>query len=269
MMSLLNKNQKLLALIGLVFAILLFLDLTGISGPIINQTGRLLRPLQLGLHKTNQDFKNFLATIVEIRSLKETSARLEKENAVLAAENANLKRLSKENEALRVQLGAPKIATKNVLASVIGTDPRFGSARLILDKGTRAGIKKNNLVIFKDILIGKITEATLGVSTLTLLADPEMKVPALTNGGARGIVEGSFGSKPLLKRVSNADQLKEDEIVFTSGEAGFPKGLVLGKLQKIEKNPAQIFQEAELELLVQAENLGLVFVVLEEEKKGD
>jgi rod shape-determining protein MreC len=172
-----------------------------------------------------------------------------------------LKKLGEENKSLREQIGAKVVTQDLILASVIGADSIFTNSQLVLDKGKDDGVKEGSLVILKDILIGQIISIGSSTSTVRLLNDPETKIPAITEGGAKGIVEGEFGTRITLTNVLQNVDLKPGQFVFTSGEADFPKGLVLGRVVNVDKNPAELFQSASVESLVKFGSLDFIFII--------
>ena len=257
----LNSQQKTLLTLGILVILIFFLENANLLNLLKDPVQKLLEPAQIGLYKSKQDIGNLFSTITEIGSLRDKKSGLERENALLLAENARLRKLEDENKILREQLGA-KIASKNlILASVIGSDPLFSSSKLILDKGRDDGVKINSLVILKDILIGQIVGVGSSTATVQLLNDPETKITAVTEAGVKGILQGEFGTKISLVKVVQNEEIRTGQIVFTLGESGFPKGLVLGKIIKVDKNPAELFQKAGIEPLIPFSSLDLVFIV--------
>ncbi|MDP2720799.1 MAG: rod shape-determining protein MreC [bacterium] len=237
------------------------LESTGIINLSNTPLQRLFVPLQLSLYKTKQDFSNFVATLGDIRALRENENNLRAENVVLLAENARLKKLETENKALREQLGAKKTEKKLLVAEVIGGDPLAIKSKLLINKGSRDGVKKSDLVIIKDVLLGEIVSVGFSSATARLLSDPDTKIPAETASNVKGIVVGEFGNKIVFDKVVQGEKLKIGEIVFSSGEADFPKGLVLGKISKVKNYPAALFQRGSLEPLFPYGALETVFII--------
>ena len=77
-------------------------------------------------------------------------------------------------------------------------------------------------------------------------------------------MRGRFGHRIVLEKLVQGKKLTKCDIVFYSGEADMPKGLVLGKISKVEKNPSAIFQKAEVEPIISYGRLEIVFII-----KGD
>jgi len=262
MKLLLNSPKQKTAALLLVLALVLFvLEQVGALAVLQAPLQRVLLPGQLALYKTKQDFEGFLATITEIGSLRKKENELLAENALLAAENARLKKLESENKILREQLGARQEKRELIIAQVIGQDPLFSGSKLLVDKGRDSNVVSGALVVLKDILIGQVVRVGASTSTVRLLTDPRTKIPAVTGSGVKGILQGEFGSRVVLEEVVQGEKLNPGEIVYTLGEADFPKGLVLGKITQVENNPAALFQKASVEPLLSFKSLETVFIV--------
>lgn len=257
-------KQKVFATL-IVFVIVLFV-VEMLPWKIFSPTQKILLPVQIAIYKTKKDVDNFLGTFVDIKSLRGKENQLAKENALLLAENASLKRLKKENKTLKDQLGVSEQKRNLIAASVIGQDPLLSSSRLLVDKGKADEVKNKALVLLKDVLIGQIVSVGEYSSTVRLLTDSETKIPAVTAFGVKGLLQGEFGNKMSLTKVVQNKKISKDEIIFTSGEAGFPKGMVLGKITKVEKDPADLFQKAQVSSLIEFDLLDILFIIIDSNK---
>lgn len=238
-----------------------FLDATGISRFPSTMINRLMRPMQIGMYKTRLDFENFVATLVDIKNLRQNGEKLAVRNAALTAENAVLKKFKEENTVLKSQLGFKTAKQSLIPASIIGVDPKFLNSQLLLDVGSRDQVRKGDIVVFQNILLGRISAVNDTSSTLTLLSDPDTKIPAITDAGVEGLLKGDFGNTVKLSKVPIDQNLRIGQMIFTSGQASFPKNLVLGKVGDIEKNPSEIFQQSQVVPLVAAKDLKIVFII--------
>lgn len=259
--KLFEKRNKTITLIIILLIGFLLLEVAGISKYIETPIQKVFSPVQIALYKTKQDFLDFTGTLGQIGQLREKESKLSKENALLLAENATLKKLEKENKILRGQLGAKKFSKKLIVAKIIGQDPLVMSSQLLVDKGESDGVDVGALVILENILVGKVVTVEHSTSTVRLLTDPETKIPAVTTSGVRGIVKGEFGNKIVLEKIVQGKKIKTGEIVFSSGEADFPKGLVLGKIAQVKTKPAAIFQKAMINPLILHEELETIFIL--------
>lgn len=256
-----SKGQKTIITLIAISVILFIFEAIGVLNFVQAPLQKIFIPAQIGINKTRNDIGDFFGTISSIKSLREKETKTSYENALLIAENAKLKRLEIENSALRKQLGALKLKPELIVAAVIGQDALVSSSKLLIDKGRGDGVVKGNLVIIEDILIGEIVALGDSTSTVRLLSDSDTKIPAETAAKVGGILSGKFGNRIVFEKVVQGKKLSTGEIVFSSGEADVPKGLVLGKISKVQKNPSAIFQKAEVEPIISYESLEVVFII--------
>ncbi len=156
------------------------------------------------------------------------------------AENVRLNRL------LELRAVLPVTASKAVVARVIGRSPAAWNRVFLIDKGTEHGIRVNMPVLSDSSLIGKIIETGPKVSKALLITDPNSRVGALVQRTRdQGILYGTFSGECRMKYLSLDAQLQQGDVVESAGYGGFfPKGLVIGRIEKAWKEPGQIYQVA-------------------------
>lgn len=222
----------------------------------------ILVPVQYSFYSLSQDLKSKLDIVFSINVLHETNRRLQEQNAILLAENTKLKGLAEENKSLKEQLNVKIERVEDLIpTTVIGFGPVGQGRYLLIDKGEEAGVKRDAIVILRDILIGKVVDVSPKSARIELLTDPDSKVPVVTESKAKGLLIGHFQSEMYLTEVLPEEQLKEKDVVLTSGESNYPKNLAVGLVEKVKKNDKDIFQEAVVSPLVNYSKLNLIFVV--------
>lgn len=186
---------------------------------------------------------------------------LKKKEAEISALEEMVKILKEENLSLRKQLETPLPPQWEYLdAKVIGL-----GQELTINKGQRASLKEGQIVLISNLLVGKIKQVSSGQSLVLLLIDSKSKIPVYTSDTkARGMLTGQYGTKVILTNVLQEDNLVIGDKVLTTGEANFPRGLLVGKVSKINKRTADIYQQAEVDLLINYQELETVFVLTKE-----
>jgi len=205
----------------------------------------------------------FLSTLSDVHDLALQNERLSLKVKQLEAENAQLKELKKENEVLKKEIGFVKEnkEAKLIPSYVIGRTPDL--RYLILDQGSRKGIKKGQAVISEGLLVGKIAEVNPLTSKVLLITNPISAVPAITQESrVSGLVKGEIGYGLIMEDLPKETPLVPGENVVTSAIGGdYPKGLLIGKIKETISSPADIFQSASLTPLLNFEKVELVFIV--------
>lgn len=203
------------------------------------------RPVQYvaGFFGNLQDLQN---TYQENKQLK---TRVDK----IVSLEAQVQNLEKDNQQLRDVLGEQKSLSdyKTVPATVIGRNPDRWHEFIIIDKGDVNGIKQNMAVMTATGLVGKVKSVNQFSSTVQLLSDqdPKNQISAYVQGKANvfGIVQGYDQEKKLLlvKRIPYDAKVSKGQTVITSGLGGvFPKGLLIGKVVKVQPDQYGLNQTA-------------------------
>ena len=128
----------------------------------------------------------------EIGTLRTENARLAAEVAALRQENAGLQPAAQENDRLRALLGFKQQQPfQTVAARVIGRDPSVWFSTVLVDRGTRAGVRRNDAAVTADGLVGHVIEAGPGWSRVLLLLDPRSAVGVVVaRSREAGVAEG-------------------------------------------------------------------------------
>ncbi len=248
-----------LVVIGLVLALI---EASGNLNVAKGFVGYLVTPIQFSLYRTYQSVANQWSGLTSIGTLRSRNVELEIEKATLEAQLVRIASLEKENEALRGQLGTKTLPGRiTIQASVIGLGTGGLRGTLLIDRGDKDSIEKGDFIVLKNVLIGSIVEVGPKTARVKLLTDPSTKIPAFTSSGALGLLVGEFGTEIKLTDVVQESRLKEGDLVLASGEADFPRGLVMGKIVSVNRVSRELFQEAKVEALLDTSKLQTVFVL--------
>ena len=249
----------ILIILGIV---IFFLVKTDLAKPFTGAFQVISVPIQTSFHQSTKSIGGFFETIGQIGSLRQENSDLSLQNSLLKAENDSLKMLKKENDNLRAQLKTQSKDLK-IIASArpIGNGAVGAKNVLLIDQGSTDNIKKDDLVILGNILLGQIIQVSPRLSSVQLLSDPDTKIPAITDSGAEGIIQGEFGSGIKLTDVVQEKILLKGEFIKTSGRNSWPKGLVLGKIEKVNKVEKDFFQSADVVAAINLNDVSLVYVI--------
>ena len=147
--------------------------------------------------------------------------------------------MKRENQRLQKLLNfSLPVASRMIGARVIGEDGTPWKKVVVLDKGSRQGLKKDMVLVAPEGLVGRILEVEPFTARAILLPDPDSRVSALTsNSRAQGMITGTGTDKLQMKYLSLDVEIEVGEDVTTSGIGSiFPKGLQIGKIESIERD---------------------------------
>lgn len=178
------------------------------------------------------------AAITEVVEGVRGLANLRAENARLKAENQRLmhwqtvaRRLDAENTVLHEQLNVvPDPDATFITARVIGDlGSAFGHS-MMLNSGSRDGVRKGQAVLAGETLVGYIAEVGERSARLLLLTDINAKIPVMMElSRSRAILTGDNKDRPKLNYLAGNPTVAVGERVVTSSSgAAFPPGIPIG-----------------------------------------
>ena len=184
------------------------------------------------------------------RKIANENHQLKKEISKINFEKFQSEELRLENERLLRLLNfektTPAPMRRAIAARVIGRSPSTWNSAVLIDKGSDEGIKVDMVVLSENFLVGRTIEVGPKVSKVLLLTDPNSRIGALvqrTRNG--GVLFGTSGGECRLKYLPVDSDVQAGDIVETAGFGGFfPKGLWIGKIEKIWKETTQMYQIA-------------------------
>ncbi len=128
------------------------------------------------------------------------------------------------------------------LAPILDVDLDPSRQRLILDAGSRDGVRLGQAVIDAGGLMGQVIEVTSLHSIVLLLTDPDHAVPVtVARNGVRLIVYGR-GDRLELRNIPLSADVKVGDVVMTSGLGGrFPAGFPVGSISTLHPDDSHAF----------------------------
>ena len=240
-----NKQQfSLLALI--VFSIVLiflsnlnFVGIKYIKVGVNEATYRLSAIISYPEKKINETFSflsEYLNVYNENQNLKNIIDKLN-------SEKLNYIFLENENKRLKEIVGEdPNISEGIVSRVLIDKDGKFLRS-IILNKGSKNGIKLGMVVLEKNYLVGQIIEVNYTTSRAILISDLNSNIPVVIEPGSyQSILNGSGKDFGIIKYSKDKLNLDENAIVYTSGSGGnFRAGLPIGIINNEKGNLAVEF----------------------------
>jgi rod shape-determining protein MreC len=259
-----GKFFKLIAVL-VISGFLVFLNPYDVFNPIRSVFFVIFSPFQkvaYGLTFEISEIKNFLSSIGQ---LKKENENLIKENREFLAEKSRLEEMGRENEMLRQDLKLLPRDKFNLEGGSVISQDFYGQGDWIeIDKGSSNGIEKEMPVIVDSgILIGKIGEVYPTTSKVILLSNPDSAVNAVdSKTDSKGVVRGEYGLGIIMDMVLQSESLNQGDDIITSGIGkGFPRGLLIGKVQEIGSSGDRLFKRAIISSPVDFSRLRFVFVI--------
>ena len=218
------------------------------------------KALTVTTRKANQVFDHYFYLV---NTQKENDA-LKHRVIALKGETVRLRELEKENRRLRKLLNfRRKIKSPLLPAEIIASSPTPWMDTLVIDKGTKDGIRKGMPVISEKGIVGYVFKTTILVSTVMVVTHYNCRVDAIVQRTrSRGVAGGLLKGRCRIFNVLRSENIEAGDVVVTSGLGNrFPRGLLIGTIQKVERKSYGLFQEAELLPATDFNNLEEVYVL--------
>jgi rod shape-determining protein MreC len=250
----------------LLAAAALGLSHVGAATPLVSLTGRIFSPIDGVVHALISPIADFVANAGDYGSIKKENSDLRAQNERLTSEVTQLR----EGQAQAQQASDLNQSTQLfpnedfTSAGVIARDPSNVHDAVLIDKGTDAGLRNGMIVIGKGgALIGTIQRATATSAWVRLITDPSSDVNAeVQETRATAIISGALGHKLQLQFVDAGTDVKPGDTVVTSGLGGnYRKGLLIGRVSKVEGGPLDLFKTIQVEPAVRPGTLETVLIM--------
>jgi rod shape-determining protein MreC len=265
MRELFKKYWKFLALGFLLFASLSYysshLRHKDAPSPIERHLLTLVNPLQKSVMLASDGIAAIWTNLFGASDA--VTARLRSENARIKEELVDHEELQQENERLKKLLSfSAGREERMVAARVIGVDATSWFRSITIDRGTSEQIREGMAVVSANGVVGRVITSTLHSSRVLLVVDAASKLSTLIERSrARAICRGE-GDGMSLDYLPLTDDVQVGDLLITSGlGGGFPKGLIVGAVTRVDKQGYDMFQTVKVEPAVDFEHLEEVLVI--------
>ncbi len=182
--------------------------------------------------------------------------------------NAQLDRLGAvqvENLRLRELLGGTRGLQLSVqLVNLAGIDLDPFRHRILLDAGSRRGVREGLAVIDANGVVGQVVEVTPMNSTVVLISDPSHAIPVqVVRSGLRVIAYGAGEVDRLeLPSIPLGGDIRVGDELVTSGLGGrFPAGFKVGTIEQLHPDDTRLFIVADAKPAARLDRGGQVLLV--------
>jgi rod shape-determining protein MreC len=245
-------------------------------------------PVQEGASRALKPVRDLFGWVDDTWHARKDRANLRKERNDLRRRVIGAQAAERENAQLRRLVNLDRSDTvagyEPVTARVIGRSPTVWYATITVDKGSSAGVRKDQPVVSGDGLVGKVTAVTAGASQVTLLTDSTSGVsarvltPAVTDAGngITGVVQPAVGRPRdlLLEFVPRRASLRSGDTIVTAGsqssrlESLFPANLPIGVVTKADDQELSQYQRVHIRPFADLRRLDFVQILTRGTRSG-
>lgn len=225
-------------------------------------------PFQLGIDSTADAVKSVWNDYLWLLETRQRNIQLEVENRDLRARLNQVDEITLQNERLRKLLTFVDDIDRAALpAQVIGEDVSPWSRTIVINKGTRSGLRLGLAVVASEGVVGRVIKTSSHSSRVLLITDPSSAIATLVQRTrSRGISRGR-GDRLSVEYAEQDADIQSGDLLVTSGMGGvFPKGLPLGRVVSVEKGHFGLFQRIEAVPAADFSRLEEVLVILGDDR---
>jgi rod shape-determining protein MreC len=223
-------------------------------------------PIEQGLRDATSPFADLVNNLTDLGRLSDDNLALEREIERLEAEIARLREGEAELSELRTLLDVrgDREGESFLKANVFAREPGNARDLIAIDRGTNDGIAEGMVVLTAEgSLIGSIDSVTDRSAWVVLITDPASAVSAIVQESrTQGVVAGSVDGELVMEFVSETADVKEGDLVLTSGIGGrHPPGELIGQVIGVERTAQELFQSVSISPLADFTRLDAVLVL--------
>jgi rod shape-determining protein MreC len=197
-----------------------------------------LAPILDAVARPTATVAEMVRTAKGLASLHDENQRLREENNRLLQWQAVARKLDAENKGLRDLLHfVPDGEVRFITGRVIGDTGGSFARSLLINAGQRDGVRKGQVVVNGQGLVGRVTSAGNHSSRVLLLTDLNSRVPVVIEPTrTRAMLAGNNSDLPQLLYLPPGAEISPGDRVVTSGHAGvFPPGLPVGHVSAVSE----------------------------------
>lgn len=266
-------STRLVAVLLLIAAACLglaaYTAVAGESSPVTAAIGTVLSPFQKGVSFVEGKAAHLIDHFNAFDALEAENEQLRQKVAQLEQTVRDAQEALDENERLRVLTGLIKENPQFTydMAEVIARSPGEWATTISIDKGSSAGVEKNDLVVTSEGMVGYVSLAAPTYSEVTTLLDTNMMAGALvTRTRETGVAQGDYelmGEGMLrLSYLSKDSDVVIGDTIQTSGEGGvFPKGVMIGTVERVMIEESGMNNYAVIRPFVDPETVSHVYII--------
>lgn len=238
-----NKQTEILGGIITVIVLILLIFLSNVevnklsylesaASSIINPIQRIFVDLKNKIQGNSVYFSEMETIIQENEELKKKNSELEtilREFEMLKAENTTLQEY--------MNLTDKYSSYQTIPAYVINRDVSNYSSTLVLNVGTKDGIRENMTVIADKGLVGHVISVSENTCKVQVIIDSASTVSCSISTTNESIIcKGTLENNQILRAsyIPTGAELIQGDSVYTSGIGGiYPKGIIIGTIKEI------------------------------------
>ncbi|MCC7449649.1 MAG: rod shape-determining protein MreC [Anaerolineae bacterium] len=244
---------------------LIAVSVTGLLSPFESLVSVPFSILQGASSGASRRVSQLVGNVSDIQSLQKRNADLERALVNFQAEIVELREIKADYARLAplVNFAGMNPDRQYLAATVIARDTTGLLRSITIDRGSRDGIIVGMPVVTELGLIGRVYKVAAANAQVQLVTDMNSYVNArMQTSRGEGSIVGTASGDLRMTFIPLNDEVKDGDSVVTSGIGGkFPRGILIGQVKHTRLDDTKLFQEAQVQSLVDFSRLEIVLVI--------
>lgn len=169
-----------------------------------------------------------------------------------------IKLVAQETEEI-IQFSSRYHNDHNILVKVLMTIISEKEDVFIIDAGKNREVQKDDVVVYKNMLIGRVVEVYPWFSKVALISDKRCKISAQCQIGSIGIFSGKNNGNVELNFIPHFKDVAVGDIILSTGNGlVYPQGFALGEVVSIQTD--NVSHHIQAKTLIDLASLSYVYV---------
>lgn len=129
----------------------------------------------------------------------------------------------------------------------------------LVDAGTNRGLQKDDVVVYKNMLVGRVVEVYPWFSKVALISDKRCKISAQCQIGSVGIFSGKNNGEVELNFIPHFKDVAVGDMILSTGNGlVYPQGFALGEVVSIQTD--NVSHHIQAKTLIDFSSLSYVYI---------
>ncbi len=263
-----NISRKKIFYYLVSIILLIFLNFFGGLKPLKSFFNSILNPILSATQRLEGSFETTIGFWGRTKKIAQENKELTTLLKEYSFDQVAFEQLKQENLELKKLLNYEKenaTDRSGIIAAIVGRDPIDSQDVFIIDRGINDGIKNYSAVTHENMLIAEIIKNDEQISFARSIFSDQSKISAKvvsSKNKVDGEVVGEKGLALRMKLIPPEVELKKNDLIITAGlEDNLPAGIVIGRVETVEKPVNTFFQEAIILPLQSFDQINFVKVI--------
>jgi len=214
------------------------------------------------LRETQRQAIDLLDAKNRVKDLQATNKKLIIENNLL---KSNTKEVASLNHALEFR---DNFQYKTVPAKIIGRSPDTWHKQIIINKGSKHGVKVGQGVITEKGVVGQVQKTGLYSSVVQLVNNPDWRMGVkIARLNQYGVLSGNYPKPALVQFITVDTDIQPGDEIVTSGicidvdNCPYPENYPVAKVASVSRNPNVVDLIIQVKFFENLNNIEEVFIL--------